>query len=206
MAKKLIPQRHFKRKLDDGIEIVVPSKKDVLSIIVLGFGSIVSIGIVGYLTYMFFASIFVSFRDLIRPSPDHPGMTPVLFLMSLVLGLLAFFMAVGCKQIVYSFLWQIAGKEIVNSSSKEITISRSIFRWKNERVYVANQMKNLHPDYPLEAMFSRLKGLQSDPNMYGVIEFEYGEKTHRFCLEVDLPEAKQIISEIQESLKRRKTG
>ena len=100
---------------------------------------------------------------------------------------------------IYTFLWQLVGKEYIEVSYDRIIIKRAIFGFEPTKEYLASHIKNLRvaPFTILRNTIDdwfRPRGFWRAPS--GFIAFDYGSKTFRFGDGVDEAEAKQILEKI----------
>ncbi len=107
--------------------------------------------------------------------------------------------------VIYDFFWLIAGKEVIETNSKVLKVSRQIFAWKRTREYVTSDVKDLRVTTK-QSGFGSGRSLQKLLGLNGMIAFDYGAKTFRFGLEIEEAEAKQIILAIKEWLPQQNAG
>lgn len=115
-------------------------------------------------------------------------------------GFLLFWLAgwtVGGGFAIYTFLWQVAGKEVIEVNSGGITIANKIFSFSRPKEYDAQYIKDLRVSQPANSMWSPWGHAgQFWGRGQGIIAFDYGAKTNRFGSGLDEAEAKMIIAEI----------
>ena len=187
--------RHSSHQTDEGLRIILPSKKNFLLIFWYGLWLIMWIFMTGSITF------FLTFFILSAIKENNSGMW--IFAMFITFMLL-FLLGIGLPAI-YQFFWQLTGKEIISINSAIMSVTKQIFGWKKVYEYGIMDMKDLRASTPQQDLFARVKILQYS-KQNGMIAFDYGAKTFRFGLDIDEAEAKQIISEIQEKLAKQKTG
>jgi len=125
---------------------------------------------------------------------DRP---PILFLIFW----LGIWIAVGVT-FIYSFAWQVAGKEVAEVTTDAITISRRVLGLHSSREYTASHVKDLRVTSASMGMRGPLL-VWTHTYYYpwrhdmGSLAFDYGARTFRFGGGIDEAEAKQIIAEIQ---------
>ncbi len=116
---------------------------------------------------------------------------------------------------IYIVLWRFFGKEVLEASSKALSIEKSAMGIGRKKVYAAGHVRNLRtvrynrtlknlpknlvwltPAYSfmVSGVFST-SPLQEDSS--GPLAFDYGHRTIRFAPGLDEAEAKQIVAEIQ---------
>jgi len=200
------PHRHTTQNLSDGVQIVLPSKKNMLWIIWLGIWLLIWGYITGGIGYILFLSLRIIGANLVRsPSAEFSDYTPILFTSFFIILFLLLLLVMGIPAI-YSFLWRIAGKEVFRATSHSLTIARQIFSWKKVSEYPSVSIKGLQFMPPRKSFFVPFRNIRKNPEKNGVIVFEYESRNHRFGLEIEEDEAKEIISAIRERLAQVKTG
>jgi hypothetical protein len=108
------------------------------------------------------------------------------------------FLALGAFAI-YAYVWQLAGKEIVEINSQTMSISRQIFGWKKSSDYSSNLVRNVRVNVQ-PVLFAPLQMFRKLSGRTGMIIFAYEAKTIHFGLDIDESEAKQLISVITQHL------
>ena len=187
--------RHSSSQTDEGLQIILPSKKNYLLILWYGLWLIMWVFMTGTVTF------FLAFFILLAIKESNSGMW--IFAMFITFMLL-FLLGIGLPAI-YAFFWQLAGKEIISVNSAVMSITNQIFGWKKVYEYGIMDIKDLRASIPQKDLFARVKILQFS-KQNGMISFDYGAKTFRFGLDIDEAEAKQIVSEIQGRFIKQKTG
>ena len=200
------PHRHTTQYLDDGVQVVLPSKKNMLWIIWLGVWLLMWSYITGGIGYILFLSLRIVGINLARnQSAEFSDYTPILFTSFFIILFLLLLLVMGIPAI-YSFLWHVTGKEILRVTSDSMTIVRQIFGWKKVSQYSSASIKGLQFMPPRKSFFVPFRNIRKNPEKNGVIVFDYESKNHRFGLEIEEDEARVIISAIQEHLAQIKTG
>lgn len=161
-----------------GLEIVIPSKKNFFTILFIGFW------LIGWAFGEIFAAKILLF-------PGEEGNPPYLFLI----GWLGAW-TVGGAFAIYTWLWNIRGKEIITVNSGEISYKKDLFGFGKSREYTLAEIKDMRViDKP-----SGPWGAQSYNDFWGfgggTIGFDYGYKTYKIGGGIDEAEAKHIINEI----------
>jgi len=170
---------------------IVPSRKNWFTIFFLGFwltgwafGEIMVLGIMA-------TSIFGAVAG------KAPNATTGLLGVS---GFLLFWLAgwtVGGGFVIYTFFWQVAGKEVIEVSASGITIANKIFSFSRPKEFDSQYVKDLRVSQPADSMWSPWgRAGQFWGRGQGIIAFDYGAKTYRFGSGLDEAEAKMILSEI----------
>ncbi|MCP4346096.1 MAG: hypothetical protein GY795_11300 [Desulfobacterales bacterium] len=156
----------------DVTEIIIPSKKNLVAIIFLGCWS------VGW-----------AFCGVMAISEFFTDATERSFLSVILVGWIF-----GGIIAIYPLLWNLAGKEIISLSSKELIHKRNIFGLGKLKRYHINLIENIRltTENSEEAVF----GFGS-----GTIAFDYSQKTFKFGSNIDEAEAKHIINVIAEKYK-----
>jgi hypothetical protein len=191
------PPRCAIEDLGTSLKIIIPSRKHWFQIFFLGFwligwtfgeivvGGILLAGLIG--------------MPLVK-SPELSGVEPAvcsgvgLFLLAW-LGM----WTVGGALAIYAFLWQLAGKEIVEVSHQSITVSRQVFGFSRPKEYLAEHVKDLRIASPVgDGWFGWPRGTSFWGLSGGPIAFDYGARTFRLGGGADEAEAKQIIAAIRQ--------
>jgi hypothetical protein len=182
---------------DDGaaLRITIPSRKQVFFMFFIGFW------LIGWAIGEIFAGgmVIAGVISLLSGTPaisevERVGLTGGGLFMLAWLGI----WTVAGGGILYAFLWQLIGKEIVEVSYEGIKIQRAVGRLGRKKEYLASHIKEL-----------RVAPLMMDASMFGwtrmgylwgmsggLIAFDYGAQTFRFGAGVDEAEAKHILEKI----------
>lgn len=139
-----------------------------------------------------------------KEDPNDPIFGTLIFVI-VFLTLLLLAMLVFGVYVIYSYLWLLVGKEIIEANSKLLRITRQIFRWNSVKEYVAGEVKDLRVDMK-QSQFLPLSRMRRYLGRNGVIAFDYGAKTFRFGGEIDEAEAKQIIQALEEGFQLPEAG
>lgn len=106
---------------------------------------------------------------------------------------------VGGAFAIYAWLWQVAGKEIIQVSTSSISRRRALFRFGATKEFGLAHVRNLriappqgfNPfDFTAAGSFWGISG--------GTIAFDYGAKTFRVGQGLDEAEAQSIVRKIKE--------
>jgi len=103
---------------------------------------------------------------------------------------------VGGVFAIYTFLWQIIGREEIEVTSYSIKISQVILMFRRSKEYASEYIKNLHispiqmPIWFRSWVYWGIGG--------GIVVFDYDKRTIRMGSGIDEAEGKQIIAEIQQ--------
>jgi hypothetical protein len=192
-------QRHSIQDEGFSFKVIIPSRKNYFAMIFLGiwltgwaFGEIMVGGI-------FLAGIVQLFfkTPAILPAVGQSGVAGLfgggLFMLVWLAG-----WTVGGGYALYTFLWQLTGKENIEVSYDLIKIQRALFGLGRTREYAATHIKNLRvtPWGADQNIFGRSRASSVWGISGGLLAFDYGAKTFRFGAGVDEAEAKQILEEI----------
>ncbi len=100
--------------------------------------------------------------------------------------------------VIYAWLWQIVGKEIIEASGQSIIIRKVVLGFSRSKEYLAEHIKDLRA-VPMD-MSSRgwlmrmaLSGLLGG----GTLAFDYEAKAFHFASGADEAEARQIVAAIK---------
>lgn len=177
-----------------GVQLNLPSKKSIGRILwftfwLLGWGLLT-------------ANIFYLVRQLFTMASmaQESAGSFSLFLIPLICAgfFILILLALGAFGI-YAYVWQLAGKEIVEINSQTMSISRQILGWKKSNDYSSNLVRNVRVNIP-PVSFAPLQTFRKLSGQAGMIIFDYERKTIPFGLEIDESEAKQIITAITQYL------
>ena len=189
-------ERHQTQENGSSLNITIPSRKNYLTILFLGFwligwavGEVIVSGI-----------LIAGIVDFLFNPPEASGVAVAgssgvsLFLL-VWLGM----WTVGGAFALHTFFWQLVGKEIIEVGTDSIKIKRAIFGMGRVKEYLSTHVKDLRIA-PL-ASNSNIFGMPRTMNFWGMtndghIAFDYGAQTLRFCDGVDEAEAKQILKKI----------
>jgi hypothetical protein len=174
--------RHTSEYLFDSLKITIPSTRQWLKILFLGF----------WLTGWAFGEYTV--LSILLNGKAFEG--PLLFIIAWLGG-----WTIGGGYAIYILFWQLAGSEVIIISQSGITTSRSIFGFmffpkeysfeyiKSLRVSTATRSISIF-SWSWEKEFYGLSG--------GCIAFDYGAKTINFGVGIYEAEAKQVLAEVQQ--------
>lgn len=189
-------ERHFTRDEGSSLTVIIPSPKNYVTLVILGFwlvgwtfGEVMAGGIL-------IAGII---QLLSKPSEISLGSMAGLSGGGLFMLVWLTLWTIGGAFAIYTFLWQLMGKEIVEVSYETIKIQRAVAGLGRKREYLATYIKDLRVS-PLAADSNYPFGWSRASNFYGLsgglLAFDYGAKTFRFGSGVDEAEAKQILEKI----------
>jgi len=162
-----------------GLEIIIPSKKNIFIILFL------SVWLVGWAL----GEIMVP-RELFSDKPDDASK------IFLVVWLVVW--TIGGIFAIYIWLWNLTGKEIISVNSLSITVKRSLFGYGREKEYEMTHINNLRVSPQPFNPWNFSSGLQCWGIGGGVIAFDYGARTYRFGSGIDEAEATQLLEKIKE--------
>lgn len=189
--------RHTVQELENGIRVTLPSKKNAFRLVWFGLWLLVWGYMAGSIFYVWAVLIGVATGLLGDTSSDsNPA---VLMSIVCILPFLIALLGVG-GVVIYSFLWQIVGKEIIEANANLMTLTRQIFGWKKSGEYSSEMVRDLRVNPQQPSAFAPIRSFQKLVGQDGLIAFDYGAKTFRFGLEIDEAEAKQIVSVLQQRL------
>ncbi len=203
MPVSLPRPRHIVEKSDNLVRITLVSKKNIIRVLwfclwLFGWG---------YMVYGFIV-IAIAFNKAIEagknlPPQAQPGGIVVflgIFFLIFFLALLALG-AFGIQRLI----WLIAGKEVVETDSKVLKISRQAFVWKSTQEYLVSEVKDLRV-VAKQSSFSPGRNIHRLLGSNIMVAFDYGAKTFRFGSELEEAEAKQIVLALKERLPQQNAG
>jgi hypothetical protein len=191
--------RHIVEHNEDYVQVILPSKKNYFHIAWHGLWILMWLFITG--SALIFAPIFVLpfiadiFSNSGNVSPGSIG--AVIFVVLFFTVFFVFLFGMGSVAI-YSFFWQIVGKEIIQVNNEVMRVSRHIFRWKRVSEYAIESVLDLRVSIPHQSYFGFFQNFKKLLGKNGLIALDYGAKTFRFGLEIEEAEAKQIVSVLQQ--------
>ena len=190
-----------------GVQVVLPSKKRLLTLLWFLFWLLAWGYATGHVVYLWAVMTYGSALDLLDIPPlDVAGVNYALLMgMICIFPFLVVLLGMG-GIVIYSFLWQIAGKEAIEVNDKNLIITRQIFNWKTTKEYPLKNAMDLQLNSKKPNSIGTIRGIQKLLGKDGIITLDYEGKTFRFGLEIDETEAKQIIAEIQKHLPNQNTG
>jgi len=179
----------------DVLRLTIPSSKNYFILFFLGFwliGWVVGEVIVGW--------VFISGIVGQLFNSSDVGMFGITGFIGSMLFALVWLVAwtISGGLAIYSFLWQLVGKENIEVRFDRIKIQRAIFGFEPTKEYLATHIKNLRvaPLMLHNAIddWFRPRGFWRAPS--GLLAFDYGSKTFRFGDGADEAEARQILEKI----------
>jgi len=184
MLVKPIAPRHYSENIGDRLVISIPSRKNWFVIIFTGV----------WLIFWAFGEIFVGWIVLQGiTSPNFEG--PVLFILLWVTA-----WTIGGAFAIYTFFWQLVGREEIEVTPNSITISQIVFAFRRSKAYASEHIRDLRTSpMGLHEMHSWNRAWVFYGIAGGIIAFDYGAGTIRFGGGIDEAEGKQIIAEIQQN-------
>jgi hypothetical protein len=101
----------------------------------------------------------------------------------------------GCY-IIYSWLWEVVGYEIMESTDKVLHIRRTVLGFTHTQQYSTEHIEDIRAVLPTRTTWSWTKIMLREPPG-GTIAFDYGAETIRFGVGASEAEAKQIVAELE---------
>jgi hypothetical protein len=205
MPKTPPPPRFIAEELDNGIQVILPSKKNFFHLLwhglwLIGWSIMTTVGI---FILAIFAIGMTGFPNDLPESPNEFG--SVIGTWIFVALFLGFIVGLGGVA-TYSFLWKIAGKEIVVINNQLMSIARQIFGWRRSTEYYLDNVIDLRVSFRQQPHYAPLRAIKSMLGRDGIIAFDYGAKTYRFGLDIEEAEAKQIIAALKHHIPQSKAG
>jgi hypothetical protein len=181
---KVIPskERAIISTRPNGLEIVIPSKKNIFLILFL------SAWLVGW-----------AVGEVSVPTQFIKGVKDT----SALIFLSAWFIAwtIGGGFTIYIWLWNISGKERITINNLSLIVKRELFNHGREKEYEITHISNLRVSAQPFNPFNFSASLQFWGVGGGVLAFDYGARTYRFGSGVDEAEANHIIERIKSQYK-----
>lgn len=179
MFEKIPKARHTLIEHADSVEAIIPAKRNVFLIAFLSFW------LVGW-----------AFGEITAPlavfkNPHAGAFLFIVFWLTL--------WTVGGAFAIYTWLWMIAGREIVSVSNTALSVKREILGFGRKRSYDITEVKNLRVapwtinpyDFSAGMKFWGLGG--------GPIAFDYGAKTFRVGAGLEEAESDQIVQRLKQA-------
>jgi hypothetical protein len=161
-----------------GLEITVPSKRNWLLTIFLGFW------LCGW-----------AIGEVVVPTQFFSeGMPPEALLFTIVWLCL---WTIGGAFALYAFLWSLVGRERIIAGPNFISIKREILSWGRSREYELTHVRNLRVAPAHYNPFDLRSGLQFWGIGGGTVSFDHGSATVRFGAGLEESEARSIVGQIQ---------
>jgi hypothetical protein len=102
---------------------------------------------------------------------------------------------VGGLVCITVLLWTVAGEEIIKIENGVIEIGRQIFRLKNSKKYDLREVRHLGINVPSDNNIYDLGYQRSFFGLRGgILQFDYGLKTHKFASNIDEAEARSLVA------------
>ena len=180
MAKvELGKGRSIFNNLPQGIEVVIPAKKNNSIIFFLTF----------WIVAWVFGEVFA-----IRTILSDEGKAETLFMVAW-LGA----WTIGGAYAIVSWFWSVKGKEIIRIDGILLKHITDFVLFKRSKEYEVAHIKELRTDPSDSSFLDYEKGSLNMGFTGGTVVFDYGHSTHKFGVDLDEAEAKHIV----ETLKKR---
>ena len=102
---------------------------------------------------------------------------------------------------VYSWLWNVFGKEVVTFSDNEMQYTKDIIGLKRSKEYDLSSINNFRVQASKSSIFSSGNSMEKWGVVGGNILFDYGHSTHKFGIQLDEPEANHLVTVIKHRYK-----
>ena len=185
-----VAPRYVVTHQDGTLRIILPSRKQGLTIIpaglfVVAWAAIMLVVAVG--------AVLGLVQLLAHPETLAEELFPLIF-FTLWIGLFS----VGGLTALYTTVWNLAGREVIDVSRQRLRLSRVIPGWGRSRDYLAEHIRDLRvsPQF-IPRLYRYRINLFSLGEGRGQLAFDYGARTIR-CIDADEAEAKMILAEIRQ--------
>ena len=185
--------RFHKQEVAGELIYTIPSKKNWFLILFMGFwligwavGEFSVIGVLG-------AGIIKALKNGI---PDALSAGTGAFTGLFLIAWLGAW-TVGGVFAIYTWLWQVKGKEIITISFDRFKVQKKIPIWTRTREYRLNDVVSLRVSNVQPSMWSMGGSMEFWGMSGGRFAFDYGAKTVRFGIGMDEAEAKLLIKDIE---------
>lgn len=165
--------------LGNTLEIIIPSKKNILIIL------FVSLWLMGW----FVGETMVLGTLLFGKTPM--GFETIFFIVWLSLW------TIGGLSAIVILLWNVVGQEVITLSRDRLEIARKVFGIGPSKEYIVSEVKNLRIFIDRNT-FTRRSVMSFWGFSGGLIKFDYGMKTVRFAQSIDEAEAVIILEKLKE--------
>ncbi|MFA5354743.1 MAG: hypothetical protein WC291_10980 [Thermodesulfovibrionales bacterium] len=163
----------------NGLQVVIPSRKNAFLILFL------AAWLVGW-----------AVGEVMVPTTFIKGIKDTGALIFSAAWLVAW--TIGGGFAIYTWLWNVAGKEIITVNSLYLTVKKDLFGYGRVKEYEMSHITNLRVSPQPFNPFDVSSSLQFWGVGGGVLAFDYGSRTYRFCRGVDEAEATQVMGRIKE--------
>lgn len=185
-----VAPRYVVTEQDGTLRITLPSRKQWLTIIPAGLFVVAWAAI---MIVVAIGGVLVLLQLLAHPETLAVELFPLIF-FTIWIGLFS----VGGLIALYTTLWNLAGREVIDVSRQRIRLSRIIPGWGRSRDYLAEHIRDLRVSPLFIRRFYRHRiNLFSLGEGQGQLAFDYGARTIRFA-DADEAEAKMILDEIRQ--------
>lgn len=130
---------------------------------------------------------------------SKPGVRPPDLFSDLIMAFWWIFWAAWGLGVAYVWLWVAFGKELVTVRYGNLVLKKDILGFGRSKAFPVSSVSNLRASGPFG---SRVVRCQIDVYAFrgGVITFESGGKTHRFGIQLEEGEAREVVAQLAERL------
>ena len=190
-AKIILPTapRYVAVQAGDSLRVTLPSRKHWLLLIVNSLMILVWMPI--FVIAGGFGGVAVLESALIR----HAPVSFILFGLGFFILWFGLLGAISLTAL-YTVLWNLAGREVIEVSRQSIRIKRVVPGWARTKEYLAEHIRDLRVSpQSLPSLYRQPNILFGRGMEYGQMAFDYGARTVRFA-DADEAEIKMILAEI----------
>jgi hypothetical protein len=170
----------------DSLVITLPARRDWITIVFLGIWSLVWLGVEVTVLSVVVGSLLRGGPGLAAAEIAAAAPFAILWLSIWTFGGLF---------ALYTWLWQVTGREVIEVSREGIKLSRQVLGRGRAKTYLAEHIQDLRVSPSPFASLAAWRGGRQPWAMLGALAFDYGARTIRFA-DTDEAEAKQILKEI----------
>jgi hypothetical protein len=176
---KVIPpaRRSTVRQTNEGLEIVIPAKRNAFLILFL----------TAWLVGWCFGEVF-AIRELALGQSDAP---------KLFVGAWLLMWTVAGGAAIYTWLWMARGIEVVLLRGDVLALRRDVFGFGRTREYDLSHVSNLRVASSAWNSYDWTGAMQFWGIGGGPVAFDYGARTFRFAASVDEAEARDIVKQLK---------
>jgi hypothetical protein len=196
MTIQPFPSRYTATDQGGRLVITLPARRDWVTVVFLGIWSLVWLGVEVIVVGGVAAGIAAG------PARGDPSIGLGEAAGVSLFALLWFTLwTAGGLFALYTWLWQITGREVIEVSREGIKLSRKVLGRGRAKTYLAEHIQDLRVSPSPFASLATWRQSRQPFAMLGTLAFDYGARTIRFA-DTDEAEAKMILKEIQKRYSR----
>jgi len=198
MPDSVQESRYKIEKFPDGIRIIIPVENNLFPKIIGGVQLLVLPFLLGFLLLLF-ATVIADAQVYFSPYTNSMYMVLIVNLVVFILMNLLF---ISASRMILTFIWYVAGKEIIDIIEgmirREFRILKLFHEYSREKIHDLRLSPKSGVPFFFRNMQTQIYAMLR--RKHGYIAFDYGKKTIFFGDDLDDMEANQIISVLKEYL------